>query len=267
MISFKDVSFSYTPTVTILRDVDFTIERGEFVAIVGSNGAGKSTMLRLMNGLLKPGVGEVFVDGLSTHTNKTSKLAKRVGLLFQNPDRQICCNTIAEEIAFGFKNCELPQEEIDATVAGIIEDFGFEGDRDPFSVSRGERQKIALASIIAVAPEIIILDEPTTGLDYRECIHIMDKVTALNEAGTTIIMVCHDMELVLDYAKRVIVVAAGQIIADGSAHEVFRDTYAMQTASLLPPQIIELATELGDDFEQADTVEQMVDIIKARKAV
>lgn len=176
-------------------------------------------------------------------------LAKTTGFLFQNPDRQLCTYTVRDEIAFGQKALKTgTEEEISKRTEKIIERFGFNPDDAPFSLSRGQRQRLALASIIAVEPKAMILDEPTTGLDYKECMEIMSAVKELNKNGTTVIMVCHDMELVLDFARRMIVLADGKIEADGKTLEIMRSKEILQKACLLPPQIIQIALELEEKF-------------------
>ncbi|PYG87647.1 energy-coupling factor transport system ATP-binding protein [Ruminiclostridium sufflavum DSM 19573] len=263
MIKFSNVCFAYDKA-NILENVSFTIEKGEFVAIVGRNGAGKTTLMKLFNGLLKPTSGNVSVSNLDTRLSKTSELARHVGFLFQNPDRQICRNTVKDEIAFGL-NCVLDNKsEIEKRCRETIESFGFSGQKDPFSLSRGERQKVALASIIALSPEILVLDEPTTGLDYKECMHIMNIIKELNRSGTTVIMVCHDMELVSDFARRVIVIGDGGILADDMCKKVMLNSAVLARASLAPPQIAELAIRLGDDFGGILTIDEMTDKIESR---
>lgn len=266
MIKFEHVYFGYDSTSSNIEDVSFEIGKGEFVAIVGENGAGKSTISKLIDGLIKPSSGTVTVAGMDTAKTKISTLAKHIGVLFQNPDRQICQNTVRREIRFGLELVNDNQEEIDARVAQIIEEFGFDGDKDPFTLSRGERQRVALASIIAVKPEIMILDEPTTGLDYIECMQVMSAINALNQNGVTVVMVSHDMEVVLDFAQRILVISRGRLIADGKTTEIFRNADAMKQACLIPPQITELALRLGNGFENADSVADMVSVIEKGRA-
>lgn len=244
MIQFKDVHASYDRALPILKGVSFTIERGEFVAFVGTNGAGKSTTMRLVNGLLKPDAGEVLIDGVPTTQLRTSELARTVGFLFQNPDRQICCSTVREELLFGFKALGLAGAEADARVDAFIEEFGFDPNEDPFLMNRGARQLLALASIVVLAPPVVVLDEPTTGLDYRECVKVMDIVRRMHENGTTVIMVCHDMEVVADYASRCIVMSDGQVVDDGPTFEVLRNRDTLERASLVPPQMVAVSMEL-----------------------
>jgi energy-coupling factor transport system ATP-binding protein len=263
MINVENVSFTYQQECT-LKGITFHIDRGEFVALIGSNGAGKSTLSKLLNGLLKPASGTVTINGMDTRKTKSSTLARHIGFLFQNPDRQICKNTVADEIRFGLElvinDKALVQQRLDST----LQRFGFNPDSNPFQLSRGERQRLALASIIAAEPEILILDEPTTGLDYSECTQIMNTINELNSKGVTVVMVCHDMEVVLDYARRILVLSDGRLLADGSTKEIFRAEEVLHKASILPPQIPQLALRLGQGFENAFTVEEMAQSLVAR---
>lgn len=251
MIECDSVRFGYgkTKDAELIHGISLSIEDGEFVALTGENGAGKSTFSKLLAGILKPSDGKICVNGIDTKKAKNSMLAKTTGFLFQNPDRQLCTYTVRDEIAFGQKALKTgTEEEISKRTEKIIERFGFNPDEVPFSLSRGQRQRLALASIIAVEPKVMILDEPTTGLDYKECMEIMSAVKELNKNGTTVIMVCHDMELVLDFARRMIVLADGKIEADGKTLEIMRSKEILQKASLLPPQIIQIALELEEKF-------------------
>ncbi|WP_101723372.1 energy-coupling factor ABC transporter ATP-binding protein [Eggerthella timonensis] len=266
MIEFDDVHASYEATLPILKGVSFTIRDGEFVAFVGTNGAGKSTTMRLVNGLLKPDAGQVLIDGVPTTELRTSELARRVGFLFQNPDSQICCNTVREELLFGFKALGQAGPEADERVDAIIEEFGFDADDDPFLLNRGARQLLALASIVVLAPPVVVLDEPTTGLDYRECAKVMDIVRRIHERGTTVIMVCHDMEVVADFATRCIVMSDGTVVDDAPTFDVLRNRDTLERASLVPPQIVDLSLELARDMPRlaetaigrANTVDEML---------
>lgn len=248
MIEFRDVHASYDGSAPILKGVSFTIRDGGFVAFVGTNGAGKSTTMRLMNGLLKPDAGQVLIDGVPTSDLRTSELARRVGFLFQNPDSQICCNTVREELLFGFKALGLDGPDADSRVDAIVEEFAFDPDDDPFLLNRGARQLLALASIVVLAPPVVVLDEPTTGLDYRECVKVMDIIRRIHERGTTVVMVCHDMEVVADYAARCIVMSGGEVVDDAPTFDVLRNRETLERASLVPPQIVELSLELGREM-------------------
>ena len=257
VLQLQNVNFSYNSTANV-HNLNVKIEKGDFTAIIGSNGAGKSTFSKLCNGLLQPSEGDVFVLGENTRRKKVSDLAKHIGFLFQNPDRQICCNTVEEEIAFSLKNNGLADEEIKARVAATIQEFGFDPKVEPFNMSRGQRQRLCLACLIALNPEILILDEPTTGLDYRECMETMSRIRELNENGTTVIMVCHDMEVVLDFAKTLIVMNKGEILAQGETRTILSDNELLGRARLLQPQIAATCSLLGDDYKNIFTVEEMI---------
>lgn len=271
MIEFENVSASYDGELPVLRDVSFRIPDGDFVAFVGTNGAGKSTTMRLVNGLLKPSSGQVLIDGVPTTQLRTSQLAAKVGFLFQNPDRQICCSTVREELLFGFRAQGRADAEAQAKVDAMIERFGFDGDAEPFLLNRGTRQLLALASIIVMEPPVVVLDEPTTGLDFRECAKVMDVIAELNAHGTTVIMVCHDMEVVADYARRVIAMTAGQVVADGETFAVLRNRDVLARTHLLPPQVVDVALRLAEDgaveaaspVALADTLDEMADALAA----
>lgn len=267
MIRFCDVSFGYGRGEVNIDHLSFEIKKGEFVAVIGENGAGKSTASKLMNGLLKPASGQVFVKGMNTAAVKTSLLAKHIGFLFQNPDRQICQNTVSQELKFGLDLVSEEEESVKQTrIGNMLERFSLDGESDPFLLSRGERQRVALASLLVAEPEILILDEPTTGLDYRECTEIMNEVRRLNEEKqVTVIMVCHDMEVVSDYAERALVMAGGKLLADAVTAEIFRDDPVLERACVVPPQIVGLAKRLGGEFYAANRTEEMIEVIKAVK--
>ena len=271
MIQFKNVVSSYDGVTPILKDVSFTIDDGDFVAFVGTNGAGKSTTMRLCNGLLKPDSGEVLIDGMPTTRLRTSELARRVGFLFQNPDRQICCGTVKEELLFGFTAQGGVTPEAEERVDAIIREFGFDPEAEPYLLNRGTRQLLALASIIVMETPVIILDEPTTGLDYRECMKVMEVIERLHKQGTTVIMVCHDMEIVADFAERVIVMTGGEVIDQGPTFQIMRNSETMRAADLIPAQITDISMRLAeqlpslvsDAFADANTVDEMVAALEA----
>lgn len=265
MISFEHVSAAYTAETPILNDVSLQIEDGEFIAFVGTNGAGKSTTMRLINGLLKPTAGQVLIDGTPTTQLKTSELARRVGFLFQNPDRQICCNSVRDELEFGFKAQGALTDEARARVDAIIDEFGFDPDAEPYLLNRGTRQLLALASIIVMEPPVIVLDEPTTGLDFRECQKVMEIVARLHREGKTIVMVCHDMEVVGDYAQRIVVMTRGELVAQGPTFQLLRNPEVLRRADLVPPQVVAISMELvarhpeltGTAVDNANTLQEL----------
>lgn len=271
MIQFKNVVSSYDGVTPILKGVSFTIDDGDFVAFVGTNGAGKSTTMRLCNGLLKPDSGEVLIDGMPTTRLRTSELARRVGFLLQNPDRQICCGTVKEELLFGFTAQGGVTPEAEERVDAIIREFGFDPEAEPYLLNRGTRQLLALASIIVMETPVIILDEPTTGLDYRECMKVMEVIERLHKQGTTVIMVCHDMEIVADFAERVIVMTGGKVIDQGPTFQIMRNPETMRAADLIPAQITDISMRLAeqlpslasDALADANTVDEMVATLEA----
>jgi energy-coupling factor transport system ATP-binding protein len=272
VLRFEDVSFGYGEERTV-KHVSFHIKPGEFAALLGENGAGKSTLCRLCNGLCRPLSGRVLVGGQDTRQVKTSELARSIGFLFQNPDRQLCCSTVEEEIRFGLDQVlaggggkRVPRkgeaaarlrEEVDARCREILALFSLDGSRDPFGLSRGERQQTALASVLARRPPLLILDEPTTGLDYRECMTILGIIQDLHRKGTTILMITHDMEVAGDFAERALVLSKGELIGDGPVKRVLKDPALLERASLLPAQIPALALSLGEGFEEVYTIDEM----------
>ncbi len=234
-LSLKNVSFSYPSGVSALKNVSFEAYAGELVTLVGRNGAGKTTVTKLINGLLKASSGNIFIDGKDTSNMKISQIAHYVSTLFQNPDRQLCKDTVLEEVAF---SCILLGESVkDANdhAMQMIEKLNLDPKASPFMLSRGQRQMVALAATVVTKPKILVLDEPTCGLDYMECLRIMQVVEDLRDHGCCIIMVCHDMELVLDFATRLIVVNDGKILEDGSISCVFENNAICDEAALCAP--------------------------------
>ncbi len=267
MIRMEHVSFSYPSQGSVITDVSFEAGEGEFIAILGANGAGKTTTARLIDGLIRPTSGRVWINGMDTAATSVSQRAREVGFLFQNPDRQICKNTVREEILFGLRTVrgDEGEEVLNARAEEVLRDFGFTGEEEPFSLSRGQRQRVALASVLAPEPRILILDEPSTGMDYRECCQIMDRIRQMNEEKkVTVVMVCHDMEVVLDYARRALVMCHGELLADGPVRDIFRNRELMEKASILPPQMIGLSMRLGEGFEEADSPESMAEAVLAK---
>lgn len=240
-----------------------TLYPGELVGIVGQNGAGKTTLTKLLTGLLKPASGSVRVTGLDTASVPTSRIAHEVATLFQNPDRQICKDTVLDEVAFGLELAGIDRAEALRRAQLVIDRFGLPADEAPFSLSRGQRQMVALASVVVIEPKIVVLDEPTSGLDYRECMTVMETVRTMAERGCAVIMVCHDMEVVSDFAERIVVMANGRILDRGRTHELFSNIELMQRAYVEPPQVIELSRRLASTVSPAFTqVSEVTDIVR-----
>ena len=233
---------------TGLRNINLAIHQGEFVAVIGPNGAGKTTLAKHFNGLLKPKCGRVFVDGMNTVLAPTSKLAQTVGYVFQNPDHQLFCISVEKELEYGLLNAGLPDSERKRRIDRILKFLQLETYRHihPFKLSKGERQRIALASILVLNPKILVIDEPTTGLDWVGVQQLMNFIRELNRLGSTIIMITHDMDLVARYASRVIVMKSGSLLVDGSPQEIFSDFAMLQKAGVIPPPVTRLGIKLQD---------------------
>ena len=268
-IQVKKLYFKYPDGTQALKNINLEIVKNEFIALVGQNGSGKTTLSKCLNGLYKPTSGYVIVDGLNSKKSSIVQMVRRVGYVFQNPDHQLFNNTCWDEIAYGPRNIELSKDEIKERVeeaiqvVGLPEIYHYE---HPFFLSKGLRQRVAIASILALQPEVIIVDEPTTGQDARQAREIMDFLKKLNEEhGHTIIIITHDMPIVGQYAQRVIAMAKAQIMVDGPTAKVFTQADMLRKTFLAPPQITQLAqsaSKLG--FNPGTlTVDEMVDQFSA----
>lgn len=266
VVRFEGVGYSYPGGGASVRALDFEVFPGEIVGIVGQNGAGKTTFTKLLNGLLKPAEGNVVVAGLNTREVPTSRIARYVSTLFQNPDRQICKDTVLDEVAFGLLLRGVSLDEASARAKATCERFGLPLDEAPFSLSRGQRQMVALASVVVGEPQVIVLDEPTSGLDYRECMTVMETVRDMAAAGSAVVMVCHDMEVVSDFADRLVVMANGEILGRGTCADVFANDGLMQSAFVEPPQAIALAKRLAAEVSPAFAgLSEVSDIVAVSK--
>jgi energy-coupling factor transport system ATP-binding protein len=257
VIEVEGLTHRYPNGVVALEDVDLAVRQGEFLAVLGQNGSGKTTLVKHFNGLLKPTEGSIRVDGRETTEQGLRQLGQTVGYVFQNPDHQIFSDTVSDEVAFGPKIRGLGEGEVEERVAEALTAVGLEGrdDEDPFGLTKGERQRVAVASVLAVRPEVLILDEPTTGLDYAEQRSMMDLVNRLNEAGSTIIVVTHTMWVVAEYAHRAVVVRDGGVVLSGPVREVFAEEKELADSYVRPPHIVSLGNRLGTTVL---SVEEMV---------
>ena len=244
-IQVKDLIYDYLDGTRALDRINLNIAGGEFIALIGQNGSGKTTLSKCLNGLFKPTSGEVIVDGLNSKSTPIVQMVRRVGYVFQNPDHQLFNSNCWDEIAYGPRNIQLPEDEVKtrvdeaAQVVGLPEEY-FE--EHPFFLSKGLRQRVAIASILALRPKVIIVDEPTTGQDARQSFEIMDFLHDLNEThGHTVVIVTHDMPIVAQYARRTVVMGRGQVLADGPTGEVFKQSEILAQTYIEPPQITQLA--------------------------
>lgn len=247
MIEFKEVYFSYVPGEYAIKNINLLINKGEILAILGGNGAGKTTLVKHINGLLKPQLGYVKVLGMNTKEVSVAKLAKQVGLVFQNPDHQLFAETVEKEVMFALINFGFPPEEIKSRTERILRDLDLieYKDRSPFTLSGGEKKRLALASVLCYDPSIIILDEPTTGQDYNQKKNLVKLLKKFNEEGKTIIIVTHDIEFVADFIPRCIVMSNGEIVADGPSDDILTKSDLLMANKLLMPQLVEICYELS----------------------
>ena len=236
---------------TAIRDVNLTIEDGEFVAVIGHTGSGKSTLVQHLNGLLKPTEGQVLVDGEDMFGEGVDKrrIRQKVGLVFQYPEYQLFEETVAKDIAFGPKNQGLSPEEIDrrvhAAMAHVHLDYDKYADRSPFELSGGQMRRVAIAGVLAMEPKVLILDEPTAGLDPRGRDRILGMIRDLHaESGVTVIMVSHSMDDVASLATRLVVMSRGQLVATGTPREIFRQREMMERIGLGVPEAAQLCGKL-----------------------
>jgi len=241
-IEVSDIYFTYPTGVEALKGVSLTIKDGEFVAIMGQNGAGKTTLVKNFNGLLRPSKGKVVVDGVSTKNVSVAKLSRTVGFVFQNPDHQLFSETVEEEIAYALRNFgfDSPTVEKRVTWALNLLDLTDYRKTSPFMLSGGERKRVALASVLAWDPKVVILDEPTIGQDHRQKENLRQFIVQLNEQGKTVVIVTHDVEFVAECSPRVVLMKEGRIIADGEARKILTDTTLALEASIVPPQIAQI---------------------------
>jgi energy-coupling factor transport system ATP-binding protein len=262
-IGIENVSYSYAGGPRVLDSIDLKVEAGEFLAIVGQNGSGKTTLAKHIVGLLQPAMGRVTIDGKDRAQMRPAETAREVAYVFQNPDHQIFAATVEEEVAFGPRNFGLPDDEIRRRCDEALEAVGLQNERqsDPFLLSKGERQRLAVASVLVLRPRMLILDEPTTGLDHREQLRMMALVRDLNRSGIAIVIITHTPWLVAEYARRVVLMRKGAKIFDGSVREFFMQDDLLRSSSFRAPEITELSRRFGT---LALTTDEFVAWVKGR---
>jgi cobalt transport protein ATP-binding subunit len=263
-IVVQDLWYSYDDEVTALRGIDLEIEDGDYVAVIGQNGSGKTTLVKHFNGLLKPTRGRVLVRGLGDREGlpllgdtahlTVGQLAQTVGYVFQNPDHQIFCDTTREELAFGPRNLGLSEAEVRRRVEEALARFDLEeyADRPPAVLGYGLRRKIGVAAVYSMRPRIFILDEPTTGLDWRSTMELMELIGEMHRHGHTIILITHDMKLVTEFSQKSLVLRDGQILVYDDTRTVFRHSELLRDTQIEPPQITALAKRMAPCGMPAD---------------
>ena len=270
MIQINDVYFTYPNGNRALNGITLEINQGEFVGLIGKNGAGKTTLAKLMNGLLKPEKGKILVDGIDTRETTVAELAKRVGYVFQNPDRFLFSESVEKEIEFTLKNLGFEGDELRNRLEETLIEFDLTKyrKRSPFFLSGGEKKKVALASVLCTKPKYLILDEPTVGQDRIEKARIIDLIEKLRKENVAIIMITHDIEFVAEYIPRVVVMADGMVVADGPTKKVLSNLDILSLSNLTPPLLGSLFIELkknnipvNEFITLNDAIEQIKKII------
>ena len=265
MIEVKDVHFCYANNVEALKGVSLTIKDGEFLAIMGQNGAGKSTLVKHFNGLLKPKSGTVCVDGVETTKTSVATLARNVGFVFQNPDHQLFSETVEEEIAFALKNFGFEPDAVEKRVTWALELLSLSQYRktSPFLLSGGERKRVALASVLAWDPQMLILDEPTIGQDHEQKEKLQQFITQMQTQGKTVVIVTHDVEFVAECNPRVVLMSEGKIVAEGAGKEILTNPQILAESSIVLPQIAQIFTRLSP----LGLPKNVIDIYEAEKLI
>lgn len=250
LIRAQHITFGYDPQAPVVRDLDLTIFRGDFVAMLGTNGAGKTTTVKILNGLLKPQSGTIEIKGKNAAQMTAKDISRVVGYCYQNPDHQIFCETVREEILFGLKNRDVPESEIEQRVDRALELVGLGQFKEeaPYQLGKGERQKLAVASILALEPEVLIVDEPTTGLDWADSKKIFDLLQQLVDRGMTCLVITHDLYVVEKYIRRTILFHQGRILADGDTTDILAQNDKLAAASVGMLRVTQLAQALREQY-------------------
>ena len=256
MLEVQNLKYSYNNDYQALKGVSLKIDEGDMVALLGKNGAGKSTLFLHLNGIYEPDEGKVFIDGEELKYDKKSllKFRQKVGIVFQNPDDQIFAPTVEEDVAFGPLNLGLPMEEVQDRVEEALARVGMSGTEKiaPHHLSGGQKKRVAIAGILAMKPEIMVLDEPTAGLDPQGVENLVTLLKELNDEGITIVISTHEVDLVPDYANKIFVLVDGELIAEGIPKEIFAQPEVLEKANLKVPIVTELFQQLeseGYDME------------------
>lgn len=250
ILTIEHISYSYEDGTKALKDVSFSVEPGEKTAFIGANGSGKSTTFLCLNGILKPQSGRILYNDkpISYSKKELLNLRSKVGIVFQEPDNQLFAASVVQEISFGLFNMKLPRNEIEKKVEVIMDYMGI----TPFSqkpahlLSGGQKKQVALADILVMEPEVLLMDEPVSALDPVHTQMLHEKITELPKEGITIIVSTHDLDFALQWADKIVVFHQGSILKSGSPEEVFMDKELLVQAELIQPKLIELYMELTE---------------------
>lgn len=245
-LAVESLTFTYPDGTEALRGVDLSIGQGEFVGILGRNGCGKTTLIRHFLRLLSPTNGVVRVKGEDISGMKVSDMARRIGYVSQNAHQQIFSDTVSGEVGFALSMMKRPKAEIDAAVENSLSvmELGWAADRHPISLSRGDRLRVAIAAVLALEPQILIFDEPTTGQDWRGALAILETLRTLNHLGKTVVLVTHHLYLLPGFAERLVVMNGGKVVLDGPLRDVFYESAALKQAGVIPPQTVRFAESI-----------------------
>lgn len=243
----KDVHFTYPSGAYALRGVSLSLGSGESVAIIGENGAGKSTLAKHLNGLLEADKGDVLVGDVNTRDRTVAQMAPQVGFVFQNPDEQVVERRVHDEVAFGPRHIGQSDEEIERNVTAALEMVGLsdEADTHPYDLSASQRKLMTLASVLAMQTPVVVFDEPTMGQDSRGIAIVAAVIESLKAGGRTLLTITHDIDFCAAHFERVVVLADGQLLADGPAAEILGQTDLLAQTHVTPPQLVRLAQGLG----------------------
>jgi len=247
LVKAEGLCYTYDDGTIALEDVNLSISSGEFVAILGCNGAGKSTLAQALTGMLKPTLGKVYIDGEDSAKCSTADVAETIGYTFQNPENQLFCETVRDEVAFGPIQLGLLENDVDERVKGAIHAMGLEQleDRYPQALSRGQRLRVAIASVLSMRPKVLILDEPLAAQDFNQIVSLMQHLKMLYNQGLAVIMITHDINVTARYAGRVVLMDRGKIVADGEPHDILSDEGLLINSGLSPPTAVSLSKHMG----------------------
>jgi len=268
IISISEVSFHYLDGTQALKDINLNIPKGSILSIMGKNGAGKTTLIRTLNGLIRPQRGSIYIKGENISSKSIATLSQKVGIIFQTPSHQLFSSSVEEELKFSLKNLKWKDSQIEEKVNEILEEFNLQKyrERSPLNLSGGEMKKLAIASIICRDPDILIFDEPTLGQDGKEIKFFIDLITREKQKGKTIIIITHNVEFTLEYIPRTILMADGEILADGPTKDLLTNDLLVKEASLIYPQMFLFKAQLLQEGiscpEDIITQEQMIRHLK-----
>lgn len=284
IIKIENLNYVYNPDTPFekkaLNNINLNIARGDFIGLIGHTGSGKSTLVQHLNGLIKPTSGSIIIDGIDITSKETNlrEIRQKVGLVFQYPEYQLFEETVYKDVAFGPKNLGLEEDEIESRVKKAIElvglDYNSIKDRSPFELSGGQKRRVAIAGILAMKPEVLVLDEPTAGLDPRGRDEVLGRIQSLyEEEGITIVLVSHSMEDIARLVNRIIVMYEGEIAMEGETREIFKQAEKLEQMGLGIPQITTFmrqykkkGNEIRDDIITVEEAkEEILKYLRSRK--